>query len=1301
MPVPPPRRRTSWPCRRLPVGLSGERLEPRWAPAIATLSLDTTFQTIEGYGTHLNLDSSLTDPALLSAYVDAGFNMVRLEVGPSLYTFQKSGDLTIPIPIEADLGANIARFDFERGGWAMLDDAIRWMRDNSMEPERFRLTGSVWSPPHWLKIPTGTQINWTNWDGSARSNYGPFLPYGVTGGNSGGGRVDPARYQEMARWVLSFVKGYSEFVGVPIDSFSFQNEPDYEGFYNTTSYGRRAVDPADPSKGYVNDWTIYADAFQAVVDELALHPEITTRMIGPEIMTVSPWANSNSDRVRAALADRGLLHHMDIIGAHGYEGVSESAIGWDTFWRRYGGDNKPIYMTEHSGEIQSWLDGVDAQGKSANGALSLALKIHNAFVYGHSSTFEHWSFSNSTEKSSLVQPANRATPEVDPKYAAMVQFSRFIRPGAVRIGASFENGWTAIGGNGPLDAHRSLNVGSYYHPVDRQLTTVLVNMRDTADTTTIVLPNTLDIRSLRAYRSTGADRVLELPVIAVVDGRAVVQVPPKSVITVAGINESGGDWQTGLPFGWDATDVGNPALAGATTVSDGTWTLRAAGADIWNAADEFQFAARDAWRDATVTARVDSVQNTNGWAKAGAMIRGSGAANAPFAAVFQLPSNEVVFQWRSEAGANATFNWERPGAGTGAKFVRVERVGDSFAGSFSLDGVSWTRLGDPVTVALPETALVGLAYTSHATGTLGTATFSDVTVSTVNAAPTIESVTATLSPDSTLVELAVVASDDYPASDLGYSWRLVEGPAPVIFSPAKPSARVATAGFAAGGEYLFEVTATDRGGESVSGRVRVSIARRPAEVVVVPANSVTSTRGGVNLEGTTRDQFGLPIAGNVTWTIVSGGGTINAAGQFTAGVTAGDTVIRANAGNRTAEATIAVLDPETPLVTLQFEEGTVGGGTQILSFHAGYRGAGFVDFPGNGGFAGFTAVDGGIGGRNLIWIRYALGATAARAGRLTVNGVSQNLVFPSTGSWTTWQLLSVPVTLRAGNTNDIRIESIGQDLANLDELRVGRLTNPGPVVETMHTPAGQMTIDGRSRTGTLAVEKTGGGSLVLTAAADFSGGIRVTEGRVIVQDIAGLGAGGLAVTGGSVSLEVGYGTVSLTALDLGTTGRIDIGTGGLRITAGGFDEAKVRQWIVTGRNGGSWDGATGIVSQAAAPGSARMIGYRIIDGAMFVSWAAAGDADLDGVVSIFDLTQVVGGGKYNADATASWSDGDFNYDGRVNLLDLVAINSTGLFNRGNYRLGTGTGASSSLTLTAAFALYAEESSSSKPTRRSL
>jgi hypothetical protein len=76
----------------------------------------------------------------------------------------------------------------------------------------------------------------------------------------------------------------------------------------------------------------------------------------------------------------------------------------------------------------------------------------------------------------------------------------------------------------------------------------------------------------------------------------------------------------------------------------------------------------------------------------------------------------------------------------------------------------------------------------------------------------------------------------------------------------------------------------------------------------------------------------------------------------------------------------------------------------------------------------------GTGGQATLNIRYALGNTA-RAGELIVNGVSQPITFDSTGDWTTWAIKTVTVDLNSG-TNTIRLESTGQDLANIDEVQV-------------------------------------------------------------------------------------------------------------------------------------------------------------------------------------------------------------------------------------------------------------------------
>ena len=53
----------------------------------------------------------------------------------------------------------------------------------------------------------------------------------------------------------------------------------------------------------------------------------------------------------------------------------------------------------------------------------------------------------------------------------------------------------------------------------------------------------------------------------------------------------------------------------------GTYTLTASGADIWGTADQFHFAYKTLTGAGSIVARVQSVQNTNGWAKAGVMIR--------------------------------------------------------------------------------------------------------------------------------------------------------------------------------------------------------------------------------------------------------------------------------------------------------------------------------------------------------------------------------------------------------------------------------------------------------------------------------------------------------------------------------------------------------------------------------------------------------------------------------------------------------------------------------------------------------
>ena len=226
------------------------------------------------------------------------------------------------------------------------------------------------------------------------------------------------------------------------------------------------------------------------------------------------------------------------------------------------------------------------------------------------------------------------------------------------------------------------------------------------------------------------------------------------------------------------------------------------------------------------------------------------------------------------------------------------------------------------------------------------------------------------------------------------------------------------------------------------------------------------------------------------------------------------------------------------------------------------------------------------------------------------------------------------------------------------------VTEPGVV----SVAAGQTVTDSVSRTGDGPLVKRGGGTLVLTAGGDFSGGTVIEEGTLVIRDPAALGTGPLEVrAGASLRLELGFGAISLPGLILDPAGRIDLGTGRIELAAGGFDASALREAVALGRNGGGWDAPAGIVSHAAPAGSQRAVGLREAGGGLSLAWAAYGDVNLDGQISIGDLIAISTSGKYGGGGDAGWADGDTNGDGQVTIGDIIAIGSTGLWGWPTYR----------------------------------
>src|SRR5204862_4073624 len=124
------------------------------------------------------------------------------------------------------------------------------------------------------------------------------------------------------------------------------------------------------------------------------------------------------------------------------------------------------------------------------------------------------------------------------------------------------------------------------------------------------------------------------------------------------------------------------------------------------------------------------------------------------------------------------------------------------------------------------------------------------------------------------------------------------------------AAKSTTATFTKAGTYAFQVTVKDQGNLTATSAVSVTVNQTASSIVVSPASATVATGGTQAFSASARDQFGttLTTQPSFTWT-VSGGGTISAAGLFTAGSSAGGPfTVTASSGGVSGTASVTVVN---------------------------------------------------------------------------------------------------------------------------------------------------------------------------------------------------------------------------------------------------------------------------------------------------------------------------------------------------------------------------------------------------------
>jgi uncharacterized repeat protein (TIGR01451 family) len=186
---------------------------------------------------------------------------------------------------------------------------------------------------------------------------------------------------------------------------------------------------------------------------------------------------------------------------------------------------------------------------------------------------------------------------------------------------------------------------------------------------------------------------------------------------------------TGVVLGYTAQDIGAVGVAGSHFTSDGSSIeIVGSGTDIWGAADQGYMATKTVSGDFDVRIRVDSLTRPDNITKAVVVARETTSTDSRAIHVSLNPPNgrnQTEMGLRSViAGTTASIGTPYVGSNS---WIRISRLGDTFTGYRSIDGLNWSIIG-ATNVVFPASMEVGFGITAHTNTLLATGIVSNVRI---------------------------------------------------------------------------------------------------------------------------------------------------------------------------------------------------------------------------------------------------------------------------------------------------------------------------------------------------------------------------------------------------------------------------------------------------------------------------------------------------------------------------------------------------------------------------------------------